>query len=154
VILAASAINSPKLLMLSGIGPAAHLAEHGIEVVADRPGVGRTCRITWSSTSRWRRQPVSLTNTGTSGARPVGRALAVHQDRPGRVEPVRKLRLHPLARRRRYPDIQFISCPSPCAMTGKAAAEGHGFQAHVGPMRSPSRGAGVTLRSADPAEAP
>ena len=40
VILAASAINSPKLLMLSGIGPAAHLAEHGIDVVADRPGVG------------------------------------------------------------------------------------------------------------------
>ncbi len=40
MILAASSINSPKLLMLSGIGPAAHLAEHGIEVVADRPGVG------------------------------------------------------------------------------------------------------------------
>ena len=40
VILAASSLNSPKLLMLSGIGPAAHLAEHGIEVVADRPGVG------------------------------------------------------------------------------------------------------------------
>ena len=41
VIVAASSINSPKLLMLSGIGPAAHLAEHGIEVVADRPGVGQ-----------------------------------------------------------------------------------------------------------------
>ncbi|CAN0587313.1 unnamed protein product, partial [Ectocarpus sp. 12 AP-2014] len=40
VILAASAINSPKILMLSGIGPATHLAEHGIEIVADRPGVG------------------------------------------------------------------------------------------------------------------
>ena len=40
VVLAASAINSPKLLMQSGIGPAGHLAEHGIEVVADRPGVG------------------------------------------------------------------------------------------------------------------
>ena len=40
MVLAASSINSPKLLMLSGIGPAAELAAHGIEVVADRPGVG------------------------------------------------------------------------------------------------------------------
>lgn len=41
VIIAASSINSPKLLMLSGIGPAAHLAEHNIAVVADRAGVGQ-----------------------------------------------------------------------------------------------------------------
>ena len=41
VIIAASSINSPKLLMLSGIGPASHLREHGIDVVVDRPGVGK-----------------------------------------------------------------------------------------------------------------
>ncbi|MBN9137633.1 MAG: GMC family oxidoreductase N-terminal domain-containing protein, partial [Phyllobacterium sp.] len=41
VIVAASSINSPKLLMLSGIGPAQHLKEHGIAVVADRAGVGQ-----------------------------------------------------------------------------------------------------------------
>jgi choline dehydrogenase len=40
VILAAGAIGSPQLLMLSGVGPAQHLREHGIAVVADRPGVG------------------------------------------------------------------------------------------------------------------
>jgi len=41
VIVAAGAIGSPKLMLLSGLGPAAHLREHGIDVVADLPGVGR-----------------------------------------------------------------------------------------------------------------
>lgn len=40
VILSSGSIGSPKLLMLSGIGPAEHLGEHGIDVVADVPGVG------------------------------------------------------------------------------------------------------------------
>ncbi len=40
VILSGGAVNSPQLLMLSGIGPADHLREHGIRVVADSPGVG------------------------------------------------------------------------------------------------------------------
>jgi choline dehydrogenase len=41
VVLSGGAINSPHLLMLSGVGPAAHLREHGIDVVADVPGVGQ-----------------------------------------------------------------------------------------------------------------
>jgi len=52
-----------------------------------------------------------------------------------------------------YPDIQYHFLPIAVRYDGQAAAEGHGFQAHVGPMRSASRGA-VTLRSADPADAP
>ncbi len=52
-----------------------------------------------------------------------------------------------------YPDIQFHFLPIAVRYDGKAAAEGHGFQAHVGPMRSASRGA-VTLRSADPMDDP
>ena len=48
VIIAASSINSPKLLGCWG-KPGAHLAEHGIPVLADRPGWGRTCRTIWSS---------------------------------------------------------------------------------------------------------
>ena len=52
-----------------------------------------------------------------------------------------------------YPDIQFQFLPIAVRYDGKAAADGHGFQAHVGPMRSASRGA-VTLRSADPMDDP
>lgn len=52
-----------------------------------------------------------------------------------------------------YPDIQFHFLPIAVRYDGKAAAEGHGFQAHVGPIRSASRGA-VSLRSADPGAAP
>jgi len=52
-----------------------------------------------------------------------------------------------------YPDIQYHFLPIAVRYDGKVAAEGHGFQAHVGPMRSASRGA-VTLASADPATPP
>lgn len=155
VILAASSINSPKLLMLSGIGPAAHLKERGIDVVADRPGVGQNLQdhlelyIQMAAS-----QPVTLykywnliskavigarwlfTKTGL-GASNQFESAAFIRTKAG-VE---------------YPDIQYHFLPIAVRYDGQAAAEGHGFQAHVGPMRSPSRGS-VSLNSADPAEAP
>ncbi|WP_108837093.1 choline dehydrogenase [Tateyamaria sp. Alg231-49] len=155
VILAASSINSPKILMLSGIGPAAHLAEHGIKVVADRPGVGANLQdhlemyIQMAS-----KLPVTLYKhwnivskamigaqwlfTGTGlGASNQFESCAFIRSKAGVP----------------YPDIQYHFMPIAVRYDGTAAAEGHGFQAHVGPMRSPSRGA-VTLRSADPADDP
>ncbi|MEM8820650.1 MAG: GMC oxidoreductase, partial [Pseudomonadota bacterium] len=51
------------------------------------------------------------------------------------------------------PDIQYHFLPIAVRYDGQVAAEGHGFQAHVGPMRSRSRGA-IRLRSAAPGEAP
>ena len=155
VIVSASSINSPKLLMLSGIGPAAHLGEHGIEVVADRPGVGQNLQdhlelyikmaaskpITlyryWNLVSKagigvqWLLWKAGL---GTSNQ---FESAAFIRSRAG-VE---------------YPDIQYHFLPLAVRYDGQAAAEGHGFQAHVGPMRSASRGA-VTLSSSDPAQAP
>ena len=53
----------------------------------------------------------------------------------------------------KYPDIQYHFLPIAVRYDGKAAVNGHGFQAHVGPMRSPSRGS-VTLRSRDPYDHP
>ncbi|AZB64453.1 choline dehydrogenase [Cereibacter sphaeroides] len=154
VILAASSLNTPKLLMLSGIGSAAHLAEHGIPVVADRPGVGRNLQDHLEVYMQFASlQPVTLFKhwnlrgkvsigaqwlfTGRGlGASNQFEACAFIRSKPG-VE---------------YPDIQYHFLPIAVRYDGKAAAEGHGFQVHVGPMRSPSRGS-VTLRSADP-EAP
>ena len=52
-----------------------------------------------------------------------------------------------------YPDIQYHFLPLAVRYDGKSAAKGHGFQAHVGPMRSKSRGA-IRLTSGDPAAAP
>ncbi len=155
VILAASSINSPTLLKLSGVGPGDELAAHGIDVQANRAGVGEnlqdhlelylqyTCRrpITlyrhwnWFSKlligARW-----TFFKSGL-GASNQFESAAFIRSRAG-VE---------------YPDIQYHFLPIAVRYDGQAAAEGHGFQAHVGPMRSASRGH-VRLASPDPAAAP
>ncbi|SES74087.1 choline dehydrogenase [Oceanicella actignis] len=155
VILAASAINSPKLLLLSGIGPAAELAEAGIAPLVDRPGVGRNLQdhlelyIQQACT-----QPITLYKHWNL----LGKALAGAQwlffksglGASNQFESAGFIRSRAGVE---YPDIQFHFLPFAVRYDGKAAAEGHGFQAHVGPMRSPSRGR-VKLRSADPREAP
>lgn len=155
VIIAASAINSPKLLMLSGIGPAAHLREHGIDVVADRPGVGQNLQdhlelyIQMAAS-----QPVSLFKYwNLFGKAWVGLQWMLFKSGPGASNQFESAAFIRSAAGVEYPDIQYHFLPIAVRYDGQAAAEGHGFQAHVGPMRSPSRGA-VTLRSADPAAAP
>ena len=155
VILAASSINSPKLLMLSGIGPAAHLAEHGIEVIADRPGVGQNLQdhlelYVQAAAS----QPVSLYKYwNLLGKAYVGARWLFTRTGPGASNQFESTGFIRSKAGVDYPDIQFHFLPIAVRYDGQAAAEGHGFQAHVGPMRSVSRGA-VTLRSADPKEAP
>lgn len=150
VIVAASSINSPKILMLSGIGPAAHLQENGIQVVADRPGVGRNLQdhmelyIQQEST-----QPITL----NSVLNPFSKALIGAQwlffksglGATNHFEAAAFLRSRAGID---YPDIQYHFIPAAVRYDGKAAAKAHGFQAHVGPMRSKSRGS-VTLRSPD-----
>jgi choline dehydrogenase len=155
VILAASSINSPKLLMLSGIGPAAHLADHGIAVVADRPGVGQNLQdhlelyLQMAAT-----QPVSLYKYWNPfGKAFVGARWLLTKGGPGASNQFESAAFIRSRAGVRYPDIQYHFLPIAVRYDGKAAAEGHGFQAHVGPMRSKSRGA-VTLASADPMAAP
>ncbi|MEN8831771.1 choline dehydrogenase [Pacificibacter sp.] len=155
VVLSAGSINSPKILLQSGVGPADELSALGIEVKADRPGVGKNLQdhlevymqfasklpITlykyWNLISkavigaRW-----LFTKTGLGASNQFESAAFIRSE--AGLE---------------YPDIQYHFLPIAVRYDGKAAAEGHGFQAHTGPMRSISRGE-VTLKSKDPTEAP
>lgn len=155
VIVAASSINSPKILMLSGIGPGQHLRENGIPVIADRPGVGRNLQdhmelyIQQEST-----KPITL----NSVLNPFSKAMIGAQwlfFKSG-LGATNHFEAAAFVRSRAgvdYPDIQYHFIPAAVRYDGKAAAKAHGFQAHVGPMRSKSRGS-VTLRSPDPKSKP
>ncbi|MFC3615695.1 choline dehydrogenase [Lutimaribacter marinistellae] len=155
VVLAASSINSPKLLMLSGIGPGAHLAEHGIDVVADRPGVGQNLQdhlelyIQMAS-----RQPITLyRHWNLFGKARIGAQWLFTKTGLGASNQFESAAFIRSKAGVPYPDIQYHFLPIAVRYDGQAAAEGHGFQAHVGPMRSPSRGS-VSLRSGRVKEAP
>ncbi len=155
VIISASSLNSPKLLMLSGIGPAAHLAEHGIDVVADRPGVGQNLQDHLELYLQMAAsQPITLyKHWNLLGKAMIGAQWLFTKTGLGasnQFETAAFIRSKPGVS---YPDIQYHFLPIAVRYDGQAAAEGHGFQAHVGPMRSPSRGA-VTLASADPKDDP
>ncbi|MEZ5752666.1 MAG: choline dehydrogenase [Paracoccaceae bacterium] len=155
VILAASAINTPKILLLSGIGPAAHLSEHGISVVADRPGVGSNLQDHLELYLQFAtKKPISLYKYWNFwGKALVGAQWLLFGSGPGASNQFEACGFIRSAAGVDYPDIQYHFLPIAVRYDGKAVAEGHGFQTHVGPMRSKSRGT-VRLRSARPADAP
>eukprot|EP01132_Coremiostelium_polycephalum_P010607 gene10607-12997_t len=155
VIVAASSINSPKLLMLSGIGPAQHLKEHGIAVVADRAGVGQNLQDHMEVYIQQESlKPITLNSKlGLFSKARIGAQWLFFKTGDGATnhfESAAFVRSKPGVD---YPDIQYHFLPAAIRYDGKAAAKGHGFQAHVGPMRSKSRGS-VSLRSSDPLEKP
>ncbi|MEL7274406.1 MAG: choline dehydrogenase [Pseudomonadota bacterium] len=155
VVLAASSINTPKMLMLSGIGPAAHLRDHGIEVLEDRPGVGDNLQdhlelyIQMAST-----QPITLySKLNLFSKAMIGAQWLFFKSGLGASNQFESAAFVRSAPGIDYPDIQYHFLPIAIRYDGKAPAEGHGFQAHVGPMRSESRGR-ISLASADPKAPP
>jgi len=155
VLLSASSINSPKILMLSGVGPGQHLAEHGIDVVADRPGVGQNLQdhleiyVQQECT-----QPISLySHLNLFSKAAIGARWLLFKSGHGATNHFESAAFIRSAAGVSYPDIQYHFLPVAIRYDGKSPVDSHGFQAHVGPMRSDSRGA-VTLRSADPDDAP
>ncbi len=155
VIVSAGSINSPQLLKLSGVGPPEELADLGIALVRDLPGVGENLQdhlefyfqvaskepvTLYSHMSAWRRALIGMrwivakSGLGTSN----------HFESGGFIRSRAGVR---------YPDIQFHFLPMAVSYDGSSLAQEHGFQAHVGPMRSKSRG-WVRLTSANPLDKP
>ena len=155
LILSGGPINSPQLLKLSGIGPPDELRAMGLPVVHDLPGVGENLQDHLEFYFQMEcLQPVTLyTAMNPLVKAGIGARWLLAKDGLGATnhfESCGFIRSRPGVR---YPDIQFHFLPLAVAYDGSTMAEGHGFQAHVGPMRSKSRGH-VRLRTADPADKP
>ena len=150
VIVSAGPIGSPQLLKVSGIGPAEELAANGIEVVADRPGVGENLQDHLEFYFQVAcKEPITL----YKHLNPIGKALIgarwlLKRDGLGATNHFETCGFIRSRAGIRYADIQYHFLPAAIRYDGAAHADSHGFQAHVGPMRSKSRGY-VRLASAD-----
>jgi choline dehydrogenase len=155
VVLCGGAINSPQLLLLSGIGPKADLERLGIDVVADLPGVGSNLQdhlevyIQYAS-----KQPVSIGPWLKHRHKPrigaewlflrSGVGASNHFEAGGFIRSNDRVD---------YPNLMFHFLPIAIRYDGSRPAAEHGYQVHIGPMYSDVRGT-VTLRSRDPYEHP
>lgn len=156
VILSAGAFQSPQILMLSGVGPAAHLKEHGIDVVVDAPEVGanlqdhldhittRKAKISGSvglNAGSIFGFPSALTQYLTKHEGPLTSNLA---------EAGAFLRTDPSLME---PDIQLIFVVGIVDDHGRKKHLGEGYSCHICVLRPKSRGF-VRLASPDPHAAP
>jgi choline dehydrogenase len=155
VILSAGPINDPQLLKLSGIGPGDELRALGIETVNHLPGVGENLQdhleFYFQVASR---QPITLYSSLNPLAKAViGMRWLMRRDGLGATNHFESCGFIRSRAGVPYPDIQFHFLPMAVRYDGRSMASEHGFQAHVGPMRSKSRGH-VRLKSRDPLQAP
>ncbi len=155
VVLASGAINSPQLMMLSGVGPGAELNRLGIPVVADRPGVGAGLQDHLEVYVQMEcKQPITLYGVmGWLARARIGLTWMLFRTGLGATN---HFEVGGFVRSRAgidYPDIQFHFLPAAVSYDGKSLASRHGFQIHAGSMRSKSRGE-IRLRSPDPSDAP
>jgi choline dehydrogenase len=155
VILSGGSINSPQLLKLSGVGPAAELREHGIEVVHESPGVGENLQDHLEFYFQVAcKEPISLySSLGLWSRGLIGARWLLRKDGLGATNHFETCGFIRSRAGVPYPDIQYHFLPMAVAYDGSSLASEHGFQAHVGPMRSKSRG-WVRLSSANPLDKP
>lgn len=155
LILSGGPINTPQLLKLSGVGPAAELRSHGIDVVKDLAGVGENLQDHLEFYFQVAcKQPITL----YSSINPVAKALIgmrwlLFKDGLGATNHFETCGFIRSRVGIAYADIQYHFLPMAVSYDGTSLAQEHGFQAHVGPMRSKSRG-WVRLASKEPLEQP
>jgi len=155
LILAAGSINSPQLLKLSGIGPALELANHGIPVVRNLAGVGENLQDHLEFYFQVAcKEPITLYSAMNPIAKGlIGARWLLRHDGLGATNHFESCGFIRSRAGITYPDIQYHFLPMAVSYDGSNQATQHGYQAHVGPMRSKSRG-WVRLASADAREAP
>jgi len=155
VILSGGAINSPQILQLSGIGNADELAALGIPVVQHVPGVGENLQDHIEAYVQYScKQPITLYSANNPLAKLKigiqwlltggGLGGTNHFESGGFIRSEAGVQ---------HPDLQYHFLPMAVSYDGTSAATGHGYQAHIGPMRPTSRGF-VKIRSADPRRHP
>ena len=155
VIIAASAINSPKLLQQSGIGNADHLRAAGIKPRHHLPGTGENLQDHLEVYVQMEcLQPLTLNGKLSVLSRAaIGLQWLLFRSGLGATNHFESGAFIRSRAGVEYPDIQYHFLPGAVRYDGRAATPGHGFQVHVGPMRSPSRGH-VRARNRDPRSDP
>ena len=151
IILCGGAINTPQLLQLSGVGPADTLGQLGVHVVADLPGVGENLQdhlevyVQYGS-----KQPVSVAPALKLRNRPmVGAKWLFLRGGPGATNHFEGGGFIRSNDDVGYPNLMYHFLPIAIRYDGSQPAGGHGYQVHVGPMYSDSRGS-VRIVSRDP----
>ncbi|HWC32009.1 MAG TPA: choline dehydrogenase, partial [Actinomycetota bacterium] len=155
VILCGGAINSPQLLLLSGVGNAAELGALGVETVHDLPGVGENLQDHLEVyVQHGSKQPVSVAPAYRWRSRPwVGARWLFLRAGPGATNHFEGGGFIRSNDDVAYPNLMFHFLPIAIRYDGSQPAGGHGYQVHVGPMTSDARGS-VKLKSRDPAVHP
>ena len=155
VILCGGAINSPQLLQLSGIGNPAHLEPLGIAVVTPLKGVGENLQDHLETYVQYAcKEPITLYSALNPFVKlKIGAEWLLFRTGLGATNHFESGGFIRSEAGVRHPDLQYHFLPMAVRYDGKAPATGHGFQAHVGPMRPTSRGH-VRLRSVSAKDAP
>jgi choline dehydrogenase len=151
VILCGGAINSPQLLQLSGVGNAEELSEHGINVVADLPGVGENLQDHLEVYIQYGcKLPVSVQPALKWQNRPwIGANWLFFRRGPGASNHFEGGGFARSNDDVTYPNLMFHFLPIAIRYDGSVPAGGHGYQVHIGPMYSDVRGS-VKIKSAEP----